>query len=1447
MRQQKKYGKIYKFFFLFSGLISTLWFLIRVIPKPSRASYPCMRAVSPLMSTFITYLLGLLASFFAFYQTKKRFINSKYFSAFVFLLVFLISIIFSLSRNEIPVYANAPNLIGPNQPVGDAQGIFPGRVVWVWDEDLTNENCSNEFGDAWYQEENLDLTLAVNMFNESILRLTGKLTVKEAWDTLFQNFNIQKGKGNFSYQDGEKIFIKANIVSASSSTLNDDFSVKDTRRYGMAESSPQIVLALLRQLVNGYGVPQENISLGDPSKNIYKHSYDLWSNEFPNVNYISKESGYGRNSPIPSQNPLIHYSDQGEVLRTSEGAIVYNDHFPTVIEEADYLINIGALKAHNRAAITLLAKNHFGSHCRNNANHLHNGLVGPGKTPTRTDYGMYRIQVDLMGSSYLGRNTVLNIIDGTYGGSEANDPPRKFQMDPFNNDWTSSILISQDQVALESVCFDILKTEFTEDNPYASWPQYPAADDYLLQAADSSFWPENVVYDPDNSGEPIPSLGVHEHWNNEIERKYSKNLGEEQGIELVYVNYNEEKKDAQSSLVSFDGSQLIYSPYANENETNSENVIPDFSYCGFQMNKTEIPDVPIVIELEPVEGDNRQQIQSAIDSVASLPMNENGFRGAILLKKGDYEIDGSLSIETNGIVLKGESQKYDGTVLIAISNQDENLISLQGNAMENELLLDTKTHITDPFVPTGTMSFSVASGSPYQAGDTIVMIRNSNENWIEDIGMQNSGWLPNDFLFESERIITAINGNQITINLPVVDPFQTVYGGGEICKITGSEKISFCGIENLRIETGNENNPIDHAIYLDGVENSWVRNVTVRHFASSCVSITNSSFNTIQNCAMLDPLTQDGQEVESAFNIKNGFGNLIQRCFSRGCTNDFIVDDKVCGPNVFLDCFSLNSDGESGPQGNWSTGILYDNIRTASMGVSNQADETPAGGWQGSQIVFWNCIADSGEFVVQSPVGGKNFAVGCKSMFFQGNGYWESQGLPVQPRSLYIQQLIDRKGLSIARSMIHEKQFLDTIWNDLAQWHGEGELFRHQECFLDTLPSLFDKIEAENYDLGENHLSYLDLSSGNHGGSYRDDDVDIVQQENDYFVSVIDSGEWLEYSVQAFEGVYPLEIRYSAIDSQNSISVFFDGDSIGNIDLPATGASEYLKSKIFEGFKIPRNGSAIIRLVFHTQSDLSFDWFGFNQFSQSAYHGEPTVLPARIEAENYDFGGEGISYHDLTSGSNSYRRDDVDIFSNSFEGGYVVSSIEDQEWLEYTVSIPAGSYKVDFRISTEDTTRSIQVSSDSYDLGRIQLPSTGGWLFYQTHTLDSIVIPTSGVQTIRLTFSGEGDMNFNWFEFISNSTAIDEKNMNGNRFYLKQNYPNPFHNSTTIDFNIPGFEKYELSIFNLAGQKVFSKKGMSDGNPQSLQLDIHEMASGIYYYQLKSANKKSTRKMLLIK
>jgi hypothetical protein len=539
------------------GLGALVWFLIRVIPKPSRATYPCMRVAYPMASGFIVYLLGLVTSIFAMAKVKEHWKNSQYWTMAVFLIAAVIGGFFTLQSDKPHVYADSHYLDTPNQPMGTGQGIHPGRVVWSWNPDATNENCANDrFGEAYYLSKNTNIAVVEEMFTQSLLNLTSQPSVAEAWHTLFVYFNQRTGKGAVDYQPGEKIFIKTNGVGATVASST-NHSIPYLSDYTMSRTSPQPVLAILRQLIDSCGIPQQNISVGDPQRDIQNEYWDIWHSKFPNVSYICYKGGEGRIKSTSGSASSMFYSDRGAVLRSgdwadaSQGTPITDDRFYTVIEQADYIINVAALKAHERAGMTLLAKTHFGSQSRQNALHLHNGLVNPDGlpvvTPRRAGYGLYRVLVDLLGHRKLGGNTVLFVVDGLWGGPGANLRPVKFKMAPFNNDWPSSIFVSQDRVALESVCFDFLKAEFTSDKHGETYPQMEGVDDHLHQAADSANWPQGIRYDPENDGTVIASLGVHEHWDNPTNKSYSGDLGSGTGIELIkLLDVTGVKEDASS-------------------------------------------------------------------------------------------------------------------------------------------------------------------------------------------------------------------------------------------------------------------------------------------------------------------------------------------------------------------------------------------------------------------------------------------------------------------------------------------------------------------------------------------------------------------------------------------------------------------------------------------------------------------------------------------------------------------------------------------------------------------------------------------------------------------------------------------------------------------------------------------------------------------------------------
>lgn len=249
----------------------------------------------------------------------------------------------------------------------------------------------------------------------------------------------------------------------------------------------------------------------------------------------------GREKVSKSTTALIKYSDRGTVLHegswsnSTDGDPIYQDTLYAIFEDMEYMINIPNLKAHERAGVSMFGKNHFGSHTRDDAKHLHGGLISPtASEELRNTYRLYRVQVDLMAHKLLGKKNLFYLMDALYCSDMSTTRPSKWQIPPFNNDWTSSIFISQDPVAIESVGFDFLYAQYDSTNGLNNYPHLGAVDDYLHQLADSTQWPTGIVYDPENDGTSIGySQGVHEHWNNITDKKYSRNLGTGQGIELI--------------------------------------------------------------------------------------------------------------------------------------------------------------------------------------------------------------------------------------------------------------------------------------------------------------------------------------------------------------------------------------------------------------------------------------------------------------------------------------------------------------------------------------------------------------------------------------------------------------------------------------------------------------------------------------------------------------------------------------------------------------------------------------------------------------------------------------------------------------------------------------------------------------------------------------------------
>lgn len=502
-----------------AGLVSLAWFLIRVIPKPSRALYPCQRVAMPLASGFVAWLIGIVGSVMAFRKAKGLLRQSRLTLALACLVVAAVcGVIVIQNMPESPVVAAQAQ---GHAALGQAKGIHPGRVVWVHDPEATDWAGPGN-GHLW-QDEHTKPAVCESMVSRAIQSLTGESTDAKAWDALFRYHNKIRGKGDIGYKPGEKITIKVNFVGLIKTTdavNRETYALQTWVDY--MNTSPQLIAAMLRQLTQTVGVRPSDIAVGDSLCYFANEYYEPLHKQFPEVTYLDCNGTAGRTKMELSKVPLYWSNRPRDVQQ---------DYVPGAFAEAEYLINLASLKAHTGAAVTLCAKNHFGSLLRTpfekGFSDMHKSGFGKGS-------GEYRNLVDLMGHSHLGGKTVLYMLDGLYGGIHyAEQMPRKFKSAPFNDDWTSSVFASQDPVAIDSVGLDFLQAE-TACQKYSCMP---GGEDYLHEAALANDPPSGTYYDPDHAENKVrlASLGTHEHWNNVNDKQYSRNVGKNEGIELVKV------------------------------------------------------------------------------------------------------------------------------------------------------------------------------------------------------------------------------------------------------------------------------------------------------------------------------------------------------------------------------------------------------------------------------------------------------------------------------------------------------------------------------------------------------------------------------------------------------------------------------------------------------------------------------------------------------------------------------------------------------------------------------------------------------------------------------------------------------------------------------------------------------------------------------------------------
>jgi Family of unknown function (DUF6298) len=480
------------------------------------------------------------------------------------------------------------------------------------------------------------------------------------------------------------------------------------------------------------------------------------------------------------------------------------------------------------------------------------------------------------------------------------------------------------------------------------------------------------------------------------------------------------------------------------------NRLPDFSLAGYGGGGVPLPQVPTRVTIAPRAGDNGARIQAAIDFVSGLKPDARGLRGAVQLEAGRYEIAGQLKIKASGVVLRGVGAGFEGTVLVASGTDRRALIQLRG-------LSDSKAGaavaVSDAYVPVGALELHVKDASGLHVGDEVVIARPATADWIKQLGMdvapgrQQFIWKAPSLTLEWNRVVTAVDGDKVTLDAPLTTALDTKMGGGTVAVLAWPGRLAQVGVENLLcLSAFDALNPLDEqhaweAVRLDAVRDGWVVNVTAAYFAGSVINIgPKSSRVTVQDCISFAPVSELGGYRRHTFHT-DGQQTLFLRCRAEDGRNDFTVGYKAGGPNVFLECSALRSLGFSGSTGSWASGILFDNVTLdgGTLELNNRETWNQGVGWAAANSMLWQCTAPI--IICRTPPGAQNWADGVWGQFV-GDGYWSQVNEFVRPDSLYRTQLAARLGQKATKALEPLKVFpvAATVkkWDDADNVFGTG-------------------------------------------------------------------------------------------------------------------------------------------------------------------------------------------------------------------------------------------------------------------------------------------------------------------------------------------------------------------------------------------------------------------------
>jgi hypothetical protein len=294
-------------------------------------------------------------------------------------------------------------------------------------------------------------------------------------------------------------------------------------------------------------------------------------------------------------------------------------------------------------------------------------------------------------------------------------------------------------------------------------------------------------------------------------------------------------------------------------------------------------------------------------------------------------------------------------------------------------------------------------------------------------------WIPSGSSIFTNRVVTAISGNQLTIDAPLTDSFDSQFQnppGGQVSKYTYPGRISKVGVECLAIVAPGQirNGSQFSAFGVDSVIDAWIRDVRIQDTQNSVNIDHDAQRVTVDNVRVVHTYRQLESTGPADFAL-SGTQLLINNCSVTGTGNTwpFVTQNVTTGPVVLLKCFA--DDRGFGAHQRWATGVLCDSAifpksyssDKAGVAFTNRGNFGSGQGLSAAWSVAWNVQTQT--LAVQNPPGSQNWAIGSTGEILtqsapgdsrkpMPNGFYESLGTLVAPGSLYLAQLKQRLGVS---------------------------------------------------------------------------------------------------------------------------------------------------------------------------------------------------------------------------------------------------------------------------------------------------------------------------------------------------------------------------------------------------------------------------------------------------